>query len=444
MLNGEGSHAAGAGPSAVGAADLTPLHEQGIEPASLGAQNLQASAEPMVPATTLAPGVDPEEAERSLITDTRPSQQGPSGAKQKLAGRSIVADAPPSTDSRAVAAAYRYDWAAYQEVATVLARLRLSRGLGHAAGASWQGAAAAALEALGQGQAASGDGGGHSQARLTEPSTAWGHEEPIFLGVGGDGEHMGQAGGTLHVPAPSGSGRGAAEHLSAAGQTGAAHPVHDDKGAQQQETLPPEREVSEGSLGSLDIESPKPPPRKGRRRWGKDPVLRKSDEGAAEVQPLLCPTRSTSSVSEDLGEAADRWAAPLLVGMPQLSASSRLGRFSARLLTGRLLGLIQRHGMHVAVKPLVACAPVEQHCFPSEYMLRGGSSSVLHALLLPLLVEALHLLVTKLSRASRGSANSHLHSSRDWLGGTHATLHLTGANSFCSATEQLSSGTGAG
>ena len=306
MVNGESSHAAGEGPSAAGPADFTPLHEQGIEPAPHGAHGLQTPAEPLVPATTLAPGVDLEDAERGLITDTRPSQQGHSGAKQKLAGRSIVADVPPSTDSRAVAAAYRYDWAAYEEVATILARLRLSRGLGQAAGDSLQGVAAAALQALGQGQAASGSDGGHSQARLTEPSTAWGQEDSFFLDIGGDGEHVGQAGGTLHAPAPSGSSTGAAEHLSAAGHVGAAHPVHRGKGPQQQQAPPPEREQSEGSLGSLDIESPRPPPRKGRRRWGKDPMLRKSDEGAAEVQPLLSPTRSASSVSEDLGEAPDR------------------------------------------------------------------------------------------------------------------------------------------
>lgn len=315
MVNGDSSHAAGAGPSAAGAADFTPLHEQGMKPAPQGVQGLQTPAEPMVPATTLAPGVDPEEAERGLISDTRPSQQGHAGAKQKLAGRSIVADVPPSTDSRAVAAAYRYDWAAYEEVATVLARLRLSRGLGQAAGDSLQGVAAAALQALGQGNAASGDDGGHSQAHQTEPSTgaaAWGQEESFSVAVGGDGEHIRQAGGTLHGPTPSGSSRGAAEQPSQTGHAAAAHPVHGGKAPQQQPAPPPERQVSEGSLASLDIESPKPPPRKGRRRWGKDPVLRKSDEGAAEVQPLLSPTRSVSSLSEDLGEAADRWAAPLL------------------------------------------------------------------------------------------------------------------------------------
>ena len=316
MVNGESGHAAGAGPSAAGAADFTALHEQGMEPAPQGAQGLQTPAEPMVPATTLAPGVDPDEAERGLIADTRLSQQGPSGARQKLAGRSIVADVPPSTDSRAVAAAYRYDWAAYEAVATALARLRLSRGLGQAAGDSLQGVAAAALQALGQGEAATGNDGGHPQARLTDPNTqaaAWGQEGSFFLAVGGDGEHVGQAGGILYAPAPLfSSSSGAAEQLSAAGHAAAAHPVLGGRGPQQQQALPPERECSEGSLGSLDIESPKPPPRKGRRRWGKDPVLRKSDEGAAEVQPLLSPTRSASSLSEDVGEAAARWAAPLL------------------------------------------------------------------------------------------------------------------------------------
>ena len=315
MVNGESSHAAGAGPSAAGAADFTVLHEQGMEPALQGAQGLQTPAEPMVPATTLAPGVDPDEAERGLIADTRPSQQGPLGARQKLAARSIVADVPPSTDSRAVAAAYRYDWAAYEAVATALARLRLSRGLGQAAGDSLQGVAAAALQALGQGEAATGNDGGHPQARLTDSSAqaaAWGQEGSYFLAVGGDGEHVGQAGGMLHAPAPSSSSSGVAEQLSAAGHAAVAHPVHGGRVPQQQQPPPPERECSEGSLGSLELESPKPPLRQGRRRWGKDPVLRKSDEGAAEVQPLLSPTRSASSLSEDVGEAAARWAAPLL------------------------------------------------------------------------------------------------------------------------------------